>query len=161
MSLYDDIANPITGTAAQLAVLNPVALLNQFIYITDSGLSKKGDGIRAYNALSFYESQQQFTTCSGTNSYVADLTITGIFGVYVGLSLRIMVSNANTGACTFDFNSIGAQSLIASDGSTPQLTAGGIYEIAWSGTAWQVMDISGTSSGFFQAKVLKLVSFRG
>lgn len=140
----------IRNTNAGFAAQNAVILASQSTYETDTGLYKLGDGIKTYNQLAWTEPPYEFSPATGTNTYVATYYMWTILGYFDGLRLRIKFANTNTGASTINLNSLGAISLVKGV-ATPlvagDILAGGIYDITYDGTNFQINLSASTSIG--------------
>lgn len=90
-------------------------------------------------------------TVSGTDTYTVSISVTGLYSgaetYTAGDQFTLQFPNANTGAATININSEGAIAIEKEGGalSAGDLIAGGIYRVAYDGTAFQI--ISGAGSG--------------
>lgn len=90
-------------------------------------------------------------TVSGTDTYTVSISVTGLYSgaetYTAGDQFTLQFPNANTGAATININSEGAVAIEKEGGalSAGDLIAGGIYRVAYDGTAFQI--ISGVGSG--------------
>lgn len=108
---------------------------------TDTDLLQLSKGVRSQR-LNFC----QDTGSANTLSVAADPPITAYT---VGLPLRVRVAVTNTGPATLDAGA-GRQSIRRVDGSAMaagDLPAGGVIEVMWDGTIWQVTNFFGRSGG--------------
>ncbi|HMG93453.1 MAG TPA: hypothetical protein VK589_25520 [Chryseolinea sp.] len=98
-----------------------------------------------------YAKKSFFTdgTAGGTDTYTTTLNN----GAVTALSSQWFVvkfTNANTGAATLNINSIGAKSLVKTDGtalSSGDIDAGSVHLISYDGTNLQVLSIGGSGGG--------------
>lgn len=82
---------------------------------------------------------------SGTNTYTASSNNFAPAAYVQGMQVRVRVVNANTGAATFNYNSIGAKDIVKNGDvalSSGDLVAGGIYTLTYDSNwdAWVVAD---------------------
>lgn len=136
-----ELPNPIRSTRAAFIAGNPVLKRGQNAIETDTKWNKVGDGVTAYNALGYSEYPQQYNTASGTDTYTGDLLIVNIPGYYVGLKITVKFTNANTGASTFNLNSLGAKDIKNAAGgalSANDIRAGAYYDLIYNGTYFQL-----------------------
>lgn len=91
--------------------------------------------------------RQSTYTASGTNTYT--VTATGVTQYVAGLELKILFTNANTGASTINVNSLGARTLQKNGAAlaSGDIAAGGTYRITFDGTNFQVLGIGGSGGG--------------
>ena len=82
------------------------------------------------------------------DAYTVTLNESGYTAYFQGMYFALEINATNTGASTINVNGIGVQNIVARDGaalSAGALESGGIYELRYDGTDFQLM---GT---FFQA----------
>ena len=91
--------------------------------------------------------KQSTFTAAGTNTYT--VTATGVTQYVAGLELKILFTNANTGASTINVNSLGARTLQKNGVAlaSGDIAAGGTYRITFDGTNFQVLGIGGSGGG--------------
>lgn len=97
-----------------------------------------------------------YVIASGTNSYVA--TIDGIQSLVEGLSIKVKFTNANTGTVTLNINSLGAKTLLKSNGnslSQGNIKAGQICHIVYTGSNFQLLGEGGEYGTARNSDVLK------
>lgn len=138
---------PLKHTAAYWASENIVLQKHQAGYETDTGKYKIGDGISAWNSLTYVDFPQQFVNASGTDTYVGGQVIPGLTAYYEGLVVRVKFENANTGACTYNQNDIGAADIFTDQGNdllANDIRDGGIYELYYTGSNWQISKRGGS-----------------
>lgn len=126
---------------------NPILLNNQIGQEDNTGFQKIGNGITSWNSLAYYEAWQEYTTASGTDTYICDYKMPTIKGLQTGMRLRVKFTNSNTGICTLNLNGFGAKTIkkaVSTDLSAGDIVAGGVYEFIYDGTNWQA--ISGLGS---------------
>lgn len=90
------------------------------------------------------EIEIKYATASGTNTYT--VTISGITAYTEGLSVKIKFTNANTGASTLNINSLGAKSIVKSNGnalSSGNIKAGQICHLVYTGSVFQLLGEGG------------------
>lgn len=83
-----------------------------------------------------------YAVASGSNDYTA--TITGITAYTEGLSVRIKFTNANTGGCTLNINSLGIKAIykgVSTALSSGEVTANQVLELYYDGAAFQLGNI--------------------
>jgi len=122
---------------------NPIVPAGQAGVESDTNALKIGDGLTAWNSLPYQDEREVFSPATGTNTYVASYTFETITGYYKGQQFRIKFANANTGASTININSIGAANLKKNGGAdnlqNGDIIAGGIYQIEYDGTNFQIV----------------------
>lgn len=146
MSTKRDTVLPILTTASELSGENPVLPLARIAQESDTGISKLGDGVTAYNSLGFAEVAEEYTPASGTDTYTATYKLNSVKGYFTGLRLRVKFTNANTGASTINLNSFGAKDIrknVSTALASGDILAGGIYEIVYDGTNFQITTPTG------------------
>ncbi len=91
--------------------------------------------------------KQSTFTAAGTNTYT--VTATGVTQYLPGLELKILFTNANTGASTINVNSLGARTLQKNGAAVASgdIAAGGTYRLTFDGTNFQVLGIGGGGGG--------------
>lgn len=85
-----------------------------------------------------------YATASGTNTYT--VSIPGISSLAEGLSIKVKFTNANTGAATLNVNSLGAKSIVKSNGnvlSSGNIKAGQICHLVYTGSNFQLLGEGG------------------
>lgn len=97
---------------------------------------KQGDGTWAGQ---LPEKGVQYVTATGTNDYAA--TITGLLSYATPLTLAVKFTNANTAACTFNINSLGAKDIVRS-GNVPLVSgiipSGAVFILTYDGANFQM-----------------------
>ena len=99
------------------------------------------------------------------NAYTVSLNESGYTSYFAGMYFACEIPITNTGAVTIDVNGIGAQNVVARDGSALPagiLDAGGIYEFRYDGTNFQLMgtiggDVSISQGTFTNSNQIDLV----
>jgi hypothetical protein len=79
--------------------------------------------------------KQQTYTATGTDTYAA--TVSGVTAYTIGLEVKILFTNANTGPATLNINSLGAKTLRKNGSSalaSGDLVAGATYRLTYDGT---------------------------
>lgn len=109
------------NTAAALAALNEVLLAGEWCIETDTGKTKLGDGVTAWNSLRYLDTNL-FAVASGTNTITATFASKPV--LYDGLTLLVRAAAANTSTVTFNPNSLGASAMTKQGGTA--LAAGDI-----------------------------------
>lgn len=91
--------------------------------------------------------KQSTFTAAGTNTYT--VTATGVTQYVAGLELKILFTNANTGASTINVNALGARTLQKNGAAlaSGDIAAGGTYRLTFDGTNFQVLGIGGSGGG--------------
>ena len=113
----------------------------------------KHTGVANASALTHYATADQVVdsnltyggaSSGGTDTYAVNLTVSP--GAYAaGQRFQFIADVANTGACTINFNSIGAASIKLSDGSDPSnghIQASMIVDVQYDGTNFELMNPS-------------------
>ncbi len=96
-----------------------------------------------------------YAITSGTDTYI--VSIPGIDALTEGLSIKIKVINANTGAATLNINSLGAKDIQKSNGaslSSGNIKAGQIIHLVYSGSVFQLLGEGGEYGTAGAAQVL-------
>ena len=81
-----------------------------------------------------------YAVASGTNTYT--VSISGISSLTEGLSIKVKFTNANTGTATLNVNSLGAKSIVKSNGnalSSGNIKAGQICHLVYTGSNFQLL----------------------
>lgn len=138
---------PIRQTSTSLSAQNAVYDKGQIIQETDTGVTKLGDGLTAYNSLGFYEVPEEYTpaTAAVANSYTTDYKLNSIDGYFTGLRLRVYFNTANTGAASFNLNSFGSKNLYKNLDEplvSGDIRANSIHELVYDGNAFQIITLS-------------------
>ena len=95
-------------TSANWASTNPILAQGEIGVDITSGFFKVGDGSTAWNSLEF--PKEVAATASGTDTYSVTYSPAPI--AYVsGKAYLVKFTNANTGAATINFNSLGTKSI--------------------------------------------------
>ncbi|WP_236766940.1 DUF2793 domain-containing protein [Agrobacterium tumefaciens] len=94
-------------------------------------------------ALDAQSGKWNFAVAGGTaNALTATLTPTPLsLASLVGAPIRLLITTANTGACTLNINGLGAVPIKLDNGSDPaagDLPAGAIVQLVYTGTAMQI-----------------------
>jgi len=92
--------------------------------------------------------KQQTYTATGTDTYA--VTVSGVTAYTIGLEVKILFTNANTGPATLNINSLGAKTLRKNGSSalaSGDLVAGATYRLTYDGTYLQVLGLGGAGGG--------------
>jgi hypothetical protein len=87
------------------------------------------------------DNEYAFVTASGTDTYTATIAPT-ITAYTTGMRVWVKFTNANTGACTINFNGLGAKTMKNGDGTdiaAGSFSAGQIVPLGYDGTYFQVL----------------------
>ena len=141
---------PIKNTSTVLISTNPTFDYGQIIFETDTNRTKIGDGATAYTSLTYPDSQYEEVEAAGTDTYTGNLGKPFFLAYFKYMRIRVKFTNANTGAATINLNGYGAvairknvsTALVAAD-----IIAGGIYELVYDGTNFQMITSAGSISG--------------
>lgn len=82
------------------------------------------------------------------NTYAVAL-VPAVTSYATGLSFKAKITNANTGSCTINVNTLGAKNIKLKNGNNPlanQLLANGVYDFFYDGTNMQVLNPSDGAS---------------
>lgn len=93
--------------------------------------------------------QWSYTADSGTTNAWVGAVAPLPLGLTPGLSIRIKVANAITGATTFNLNSLGAIAVHRANGAALQsgdVNANMVVDLVYDGSAWQVVNFEGFTS---------------
>ena len=141
-----DIASALTGSIASDGQTTPTANLPMGTYAHT--------GVGNATARTMYASAAQvedgtlnyLTSVSGTNTIVATAPLS--MAAYVaGQTFRFIAAGANTGSVTINVNSIGAKSLVKTDGSalvSGDIASGAAVQVFYDGTNFQLLDRKST-----------------
>jgi len=136
------------GTATALATLNETTLSRELCFALDAANFKLGDGATLFNNLPWMLSP--FAAASGTNTITATFTAKPV--LFDGLTVYIRAAGANTGAVTFNPNSLGALSVTKLGGTAlvaGDIAAAGhelILRYRLSATRWELLNPASSSS---------------
>lgn len=108
-------------THANFTAANTLLMAGEFSLETDTKLMKMGDGVTTYNTLRFLDLSFK-AVASGTNTLTASFPSPPI--LVDQMSVRLRAAGANTGAVTFNPNSLGAVPVTKQGGTA--LVAGDI-----------------------------------
>ena len=105
--------------------------------------------------------KQQTYTATGTDTYAA--TVSGVTAYTIGLEVKILFTNANTGPATLNINSLGVKTLRKNGSSAlaaADLAAGATYRLTYDGTYFQVLGLGGAGGGgsLFSVKTPSIVA---
>jgi len=120
---------------------NPILLKGDFGIEVDTGVVKEGDGVTAWNSLAYTDILYEFTTTTGTDTYVASLKMPPILGYFAGMRIRVKFGITNTGAATINVNSLGAKSIVKRVSTAlvaGDIIANRIYHLIYDGTNFQI-----------------------
>jgi len=140
---------------------NPKLYFSQYGVEIDTGLSKLGDGTTLWNDLSYQAFPMEYATASGTNTYTTNFGKGKLLTYFESLRIEVKFTNANTTASTINVNGLGAKAIkknVTSALTAGDIVAGGIYELIYDGTNFQIGNsVVSTSSiasfGFAQTEV--------
>lgn len=131
----------LTHSAAYWSSQNIVLDKGQIGIESDTGASKIGDGVHAWNALSYREQPEKYSIATGVNTYTLSMVMPSILGYYSGMKLRVKFNETNTGASTINLNGFGAKSIkkgVTGDMESGEILANGIYDLFYDGTNFQI-----------------------
>jgi len=92
---------------------------------------------------------QRFITAAGTNTYTVTYTYPLSATYFSFLDLYIKFTNGNTGASTLNVNGLGAKAIkknVSSALVSGDIVAGGVYELLYDGTDFQIVSATGTTN---------------
>lgn len=134
--------SPVRNTSATLISTNDVFEKGRIIFETDTNRGKVGDGVTAYVDLSYPEwTYEEVPTTSGTDTYTATFSEDILLVYFNMMRLRVKFTNANTGASTINLNGLGAKDIkknVSTALSAGDIVAGGIYDLTYDGTNFQI-----------------------
>jgi hypothetical protein len=142
-----DLNDKITGNTLTAGEWNQVPSEIQNV-ITDTGQTlSSGDLDQLGKGVKTYVSDSDFYLESGAaNAYVLTSQVgrQPAFGYTVGMRIRFIPGNNNTGASTVNVDSLGSRNLVDEDGAafvgdSNEIRAGKIYEFAYNGSAFQLV----------------------
>ncbi len=150
---------PVRNTSATLISTNDVFEKGRAIFETDTNRGKVGDGVTAYVDLSYPEwTYEEVPVAAGTDTYTATFSEDILLGYFNMMRLRVKFTNANTGASTINLNGLGAKAIrknVSAVLVSGDILAGGIYELVYDGTNFQLITPTGNSSGIVPAALTK------
>lgn len=141
---------PIANTSAVLIATNPVFLSGQSITETDTNRGKIGDGVSTYTQLTYSEFGYEIVEATGTDTYAGYFKNISFLTYFPLQRIRVRFANANTGASTINLNSLGAKAIkknVSAALVLGDILAGGIYELVYDGTNFQIGNSVGGSGG--------------
>lgn len=139
---------PVRNTSTALIATNPVFLYGQVIVETDTNRNKIGDGTSTYTQLTYSEWQYEIVEAAGTDTYTGTFSSPYFLAYFPLMRIRVRFTNANTGAATINLNGLGAKAIrktVSAALVSGDFLAGGIYELCYDGTNFQVL--GSTSAG--------------
>lgn len=141
---------PVANTSTDLIATNPTFRLGEMVRETDTNRHKIPDGLTDYNNLSYPEFGYEEVEAAGTDTYTATFA-TGFFLAYFKyMRIRVKFTNTNTGAATINLNGYGAKAIkksVSAALAAGDILAGGIYELVYDGTNFQMIAGSGSVGG--------------
>lgn len=97
-----------------------------------------------------------YAVATGTNTYV--VTINGISSLVEGMSLKVKFANSNTAASTLNINSLGAKSIVKSNGgalSSGYIKPNQVLHLVYTGVNFQLLGEGGEYGTATAAQVLE------
>jgi hypothetical protein len=124
----------ITGQISFYAPDGPYTLT----YSYKSTVYKTKSPVQLVDAMEFFTG----TDTGAANSYIiTDAAFPA--SLYPDLKQTMLAANSNTGASTLNLNASGDQPIVTAGGtpiSAGAIVAGGIYQLQWTGAAWQLLN---------------------
>lgn len=140
--------HPVQNTSTVLIANNSVFEKGRVILETDTNRIKTGDGVSTYTQLTYVEWNYEIVEAAGTDTYTGNFSKPFFLTYFPMMRVRVRFANANTGAATLNLNGEGAipiKKTVSAALVTGDFLAGGIYELVYDGTNFQVL--GSTSSG--------------
>jgi hypothetical protein len=158
------------GTAAQCAGMTPAS--SEVIHDTTNNRLRAGDGSRAggWELPNFSDIQKQAFQAGTVGGSANAITMTNAVAVIAyasNLKLVFKATAANTGATTVNVDGLGVKNIYKiKDGSLTALEAGdiingGVYEIIYDGTQFQIKGLNESSGGSVGWDLLAVVTGGG
>ena len=139
----DNSDGTITLTPAEGNIIEPgTPIIADNMNHIEQGIEDVDQAIDMH--ISDSEKHIPYATASGTNTYT--VSIPGISSLAEGLSIKVKFTNANTGAATLNVNSLGAKSIVKSNGnalSSGNIKAGQICHLVYTGSNFQLLGEGG------------------
>ncbi|MEK6886390.1 MAG: hypothetical protein AABW88_01015 [Nanoarchaeota archaeon] len=140
----------INNTSATLIATNPVFVAGQIIHETDVNRYKIADGVSSYINLTYQEWGYEVIEAAGTDTYTGSFNNPLFLSLFEMQRFRVRFVNANTTAATLNINGTGAIAIkknVTAALITNDITAGGIYELIYDGTNFQIGNFIGEKTG--------------
>lgn len=142
--------HPIQNTSSVLISDNSVFDKGRVILETDTNRVKTGDGVSTYTELTYVEWNYEIVEAAGTDTYTGNFSKPFFLAYFPMMRIRVRFTNANTGAATINLNGLGAIAIrksVSTALSAGDIMAGGIYELCYDGTNFQIpAAVGGTAS---------------
>jgi hypothetical protein len=140
----------IDNLSTTFIATNPVFKAGQMLHETDTNRYKTADGVSTYTQLTYLEWGYEIVEAAGTDTYTGTFKTPLFVSIFAMQRLRVRFANANTGAATLNLNSVGAVSIkknVVTALAVGDIVAGGIYDIVYDGTNYQIIGSNGTGGG--------------
>lgn len=150
MTMNRSLALPILNTSTALIAQNPILEYGQLAQETDTNRCKSGDGTSTYTQLTYAEWAYEIVEAAGTDTYTGTFSSPIFLAYFPMMRIRVRFTNANTGAATINLNSLGAKDIkksVSTALAVGDIMAGGIYELYYDGTNFQIPAAVGGSAG--------------
>lgn len=150
MTMNRSLSQPILNTSTALIAQNPVLEYGQLAQETDTNRCKSGDGTSTYTQLTYAEWAYEIVEAAGTDTYTGTFSSPIFLAYFPMMRIRVRFTNANTGAATINLNSLGAKDIkksVSTALAAGDIMAGGIYELYYDGTNFQIPAAVGGSAG--------------
>lgn len=142
--------HPIQNTSSVLIADNSVFDKGRVVLETDTNRVKTGDGVSTYTQLTYVEWNYEIVEAAGTDTYTGNFSKPFFLAYFQMMRIRVRFTNANTGAATINLNGLGAIAIkksVSTALSAGDIMAGGIYELCYDGTNFQIpAAVGGTAS---------------
>jgi hypothetical protein len=138
----NDIGTALTGSIAKDGQTTPTANLPMGGFAHTNVANATVRAMYATTGQVQDGSATYLTSVSGTNTITATLSF-GMSAYATGQMFNFVSAGANTGACTLNINSIGAKSIVKTDGSAlvaSDIASGGAVQVIYDGTNFQLLN---------------------
>lgn len=153
---FNDIGTAITQSISNDGQTTPVANLPMATFRhTNVGNAVARNDYAAAGQVQD-SSLQWLTSVAGTNTITASITPSPT-AYTAGQTFRFTAANANTGATTLNINGLGAKSIFKRGTlaiAAGDIAAGGVYEVVYDGTNFQLANASFPSGALINVQVL-------
>lgn len=157
----------VYNTSATFTSTNVVLKKGQIGKEEDTNRYKQGDGVTAWQDLTHAEWGFEIVETAGTGTYAASFSKPFLLAYFPMMLLRVRFGAPNVGATTLNLNGLGAVTIVKNVSATladGDIVAGGIYELAYDGTNFQLLGSglgSGSSLSTFQFQFIEgMIAFR-
>ena len=146
--------NPSTGTMGSIppaaSIENPQREIVNFI--NDSGLTATDADLHQLSK-SVQGGVVNYCDDQGAPNFIAITPVPAVAAYTPGQHFRIKAANANTGPTQLNVSNVAWVGIVHGDKNpigAGEILAGQVFEVAWDGTAWQMLTGGSASGGLIQ-----------